>query len=313
MSGKTRTTDADVIAMNEVYRIAEEKTEAKYHEKIKEAKAYLAYGVLKATYGTKIKGERMREHFSRLLRVMFLRDAKEKLKQDGLWTQFCQEEGLDIRNADYEISKLGDFKDELLLSFGAHCGYEINNIKYLTNGDSQKLGVEVQNGEVYCNGQQVNLSPEEVQFVIDKLQDENRLQKEDHEAQKKAFDRVQEDSHKTITKMEKELDKFKREAERRGIPAEDDAFLKLMERARVSLDGALMYLDPDNIREELGDTEPTSRMTAAYLSTLDYARKQILAAFDTAQDMFGNPVMSPEEAWRPGIKLPDDFVLEAGK
>ena len=41
----------------------------------------------------------------------------------------------------------------------------------------------------------------------------------------------------------------------------------------------------------------TPRMVAAYLTTLDYMRKQLLAAYDTAQDMYGSAAMSPEEAW----------------
>jgi hypothetical protein len=307
MSGKPRTTDADVMAMNEVYRIAEEKTEQKYREKLAEMKQLLAYEVLRASFGTKIKSERMREDFSRLLRTMFLRDTKEKLKEDGLWTRFCQDEGIDIKNADREIDKLGDFKDELLLSFAPYVGYEINKIKYLTSGDSRKSGITAQNGEVFCNGQKVELTPEDVQFVIDKLQDDLRLQKEDAEAQKKAFDRVQGETHKSLTKLEKELKSYKGFLEDKGINDQEKLFLHKIEFLKKAFDGFLVHLDPENIEELQIDKDPTPRMRAEYIAAVSYMKMQILIAYERAISMQGDCIMTPEDA--PGNII--DFTKSA--
>ncbi|HVN97528.1 MAG TPA: hypothetical protein VMT62_13955 [Syntrophorhabdaceae bacterium] len=80
MAGKPRVKDADVAAVDEIYRMAEEKTEVKYKNLLHEAKLTLAFATFSASYGAKIKGQRMQENFSRLLKTMFLREAKEKLK-----------------------------------------------------------------------------------------------------------------------------------------------------------------------------------------------------------------------------------------
>jgi len=92
-------------------------------------------------YATKIKGKDFDESHSRLLKVIFLRRAKETLKPAGRWTDFCEKNKIDLKNADYEINKLGDFNDETLLKIRSYIGDETNKIKYLGLANSEKLGV----------------------------------------------------------------------------------------------------------------------------------------------------------------------------
>jgi hypothetical protein len=308
MAGKPRTTDAQFEATRDVYKLAEKTADDKYQQIISELKEKHNYEILKATFSTKIDSQKMHEDFSRLLRVMFLRQVKEELKEIGAWTRYCEETGTDIKNADYEISKLGDFKDELLLNFARFCKYEINKIRYLTSGNSEKLGVTVENGRVLCGGKEVPLDPDEIQFILDKQEEKARQLQDELAAQKKASDRIQSDLHKRINKLEKDDARRKGVLADRDLSADEATFMKEMEALRLAFDGLLINADPGNIEALALDRDPSPRIRAAMVSTAYYMRMQILKYYDVVEQTYGDAIMNPEQPpfAAPGFMLKKD-------
>ena len=171
------------------------------------------------------------------------------------------------------------------------------------------LGKSVSAESATFDGDNIIVGEEKIPFAPENLDDinaaiqaqkdhEKELQ-EELEATKKAHDRVQSETHKALVRTEKELDRMKKGAQARGLTPPEEAFLKTMEQARISIDAAMLRLEPDQYAETLDREAATPRMVAAYLSTIDYARKQILAAYDTAEDLYSDRAMSPEAAWTP--------------
>lgn len=235
---------------------------------------------------------------AKFLQVMFLRETKERLKKDGTWTDFCRKSGIDLKNADYEISKLGELKDEFLLKFGAVIGFEINKIKYIAGGDSERLGVEVKGKDLYYQGEKVPLS--EAPSIISAIHDELRKERDEAAAGKRAMQRVLKQKEALILKQAGELDRFSGRARAKDLTPEEEGFLSQMETLKIGFDGYMLQADPARIEElQAGDgAAVTPRMRAAYLETLGYMRRQVIAAYDTAVEMYGHD-MSPDEGWTP--------------
>ncbi len=272
--------EADVLAQ------IEETVKAKYGIKIREMEDGIRemekeheYELLKTSADTKVKGAAMRESLERLLRVMFLRQTKERLKPSGLWSRWCEETGVDLKNADREIDKLGDFRDELLLNFGSHVGYEINKIKYLTSGDmggdSRNSGVVVEKGQVYLNGDLISLTPEDVQLVVEKLQENTRRIEEKAAEEKAALEKEQTETKKALKKAERELKKIKGEAEKKGVTPEEIALIEDMDGVRKDFDAIMERVN--SAQNQAGSGEITDRMIAAVTATLEYMRVQLSA------------------------------------
>lgn len=230
------------------------------------------FTAFKASFEAKIRGAAMRESSEKLLRVMHLRQVKERLTPLGQWALWCQETGIDVRNADYEIGKLGDWKDDLLTKFVTYVGTDLNKIRYLTNSDYKKLGVTADNGQIMVRGEVVPLDAEEVQFVFDRLQDDLCKQKEKAAKERADIEKEQIETTKALRKAERELKKIKGDAEKKGLTPEEEGFLKEMESIRTDFDNLFVRLDPEAASE---------RTMAAYLNTLDYMRLQIAGAYGT--------------------------------
>ena len=75
------TTETGVLAK------VEDTVAAKYGLQIREMEREHEYNLLRVEADTKIKGQAMQESFSRLMRTMFLRQTKERLKEVGLWSR----------------------------------------------------------------------------------------------------------------------------------------------------------------------------------------------------------------------------------
>ncbi|MDA8082314.1 MAG: hypothetical protein M0024_01485 [Nitrospiraceae bacterium] len=291
-----KVTDADMIFANNMEKIAHDRAEKIYGDQIAKLKQEIENTAHMVQGATMIKVKDADEALARLTKIMALRRMKEALKMEGKWTAFCESNGFDVKKADYEISKVGEVKDEALLKFGVAFGYEINKIKYITGPDSERLGVEVLDGTIVYEGQEIPLA--EAPALVEDLKDRLKKEKEERQAEKKTHERRMADEKKHILKLEKEIAKFEKSAREKGLTAEEDAFLQQMENLRTQFDGFyLMNLDPEKM-----DLTPDSpaRMRAALISNLQYLRSQINAAYDTALETFGDPSMFPEEVYRPG-------------
>ncbi len=240
---------------------------AEFERKMWEMEKEHEYRILRDVSASKVRGAAMRENMEKLLRVMFLRETKEKLKESGQWSQWCLDTGTDIKNADYEIGKLGDFRDDLLLKFSEFCGYDINKIRYLTNGNSEKLGVTIENGQLMIKGQVVPCTPEDVQYVVNSLQEEARRAEEKAAKEKETADKAAATTEKELKKAQKELKRIRREAEKQGVSPEEIAFVKQMEEVRDGFDALIQQIDDAGFD---AGTAATPRMTATARTVIDY-------------------------------------------
>lgn len=273
--------EATLPASPEILGKMEDTVAAKYGLQIREMQKEHEYDLLRVEADTKIKGQAMQENLSRLMRTMFLRQTKERLKESGLWSRFCLDAGIDVKKADYEIDKLGDFRDEALLTFSGYCGYDINKIKYLTSGNSEKLGVTVQNGEIFVKGEKVPFTPEDVQLVIGSLQDELRKQEETSAQEKADLDREHAETKKALKKAERELKRIKNTAEKKGMTPEEVAFLAEIDEVKTDFDGLIESIN--NAGFFAGDLA-TPRMTAAARTLVEYMRQRVAALWIKEED-----------------------------
>jgi hypothetical protein len=243
--------------------------------------------------------------FFGLLMLKQVKDSKEYRSKMGMnWEQFCEYAGVDRRRVDEQLLDLKPFRTEFLADFASFSGVELSKIRYLGMAVSADSASFSENAITY-NGETIPIDAEhkdEIQALLETLEETHKAQLEEQEANNRAQKRILQAKEDVIRKQEKSLRKFEKDAERRGLTPEEHAFLQKMENMRIGFDGFYMCeLDPTRIEELFKDNNPTPRMTAAYLSTLDYMRKQILAAWDEATDRYGNPVICPEDAWQPGM------------
>jgi len=273
---------------------------------------YEMAGKIKATSFNKAQAE-----FFELLMLKQVKDAKEYREKFGMtWEQFCDYVGVNRRTIDNILIDLKPFKVEFLAKFANFAGFQISKIKYLEEPILASVA-KIEGNEIVYMDERIPFEPEyrdDFQSLLDTLAENHHNQLEEKDANLRTKDRLLKDKENVIRKQARDLSKYERSAQERGLTPEEDAFLQQMENLRTAFDGFYMCdVDPDRREELFRDNDPTPRMTAAYLSTLDYMRKQILAAYDTATDRFGNPAMCPDEAWHPGMgaALSEEKVLES--
>ena len=276
------------------------------------ANVYEMAGKIKSTSFNKAQAE-----FFELLMLKQVKDAKEYREKFGMtWEQFCDYVGVNRRTIDNILIDLKPFKVEFLAKFANFAGFPINKIKYLEEPILARVA-KIEGNEIVYMGERIPFEQEyrdDFQALLETLEENHRILLEEKDANLRTRDRLLKDKEDVIRKQARDLSKYERDAERRGLTPEEDAFIKKMENLRTAFDGFYMLdVDPDRMEELFRDNSPTPRMRSVYLTTLDYMRKQILAAYDTATDRYGNPVMCPEEAWQPGMgaALSEEEVLKS--
>ena len=297
MARKPRVTDEQVEASKEIYRIAREEADIEITKLRSEIEAKgnqrEAMGILK-----KIQHDRA---YNDLIEAVVLYRVKENkaYREGGLtWAEFCEATGFEVRTADRiidDIRPLFTTFSDILSNF---LGIGFNKIRYLGKSISDNLS-EIDDGALVIEGEKIPLTPEhkdEIEAAIDKLQEEVKKQKEDSAAQKKAFERVQADTHKAMTKLEKELARHKGFFDDKDLSDEEAAFVKKVALLKKAFDGYLLTLDPENIEELQIKRDPSVRMRAEYITALSYMKMQILKMYDIAEGMFGDCIMIPEKA-----------------
>jgi hypothetical protein len=245
-----------------------------------------------------IKAMNFMRSLSDITALMKLKELKEskRYKEIGItWEQTCESMGLSRRTVDEKLTDLRPFRDDFLANFASFVSNDFNKIKYLGEAVSGK-SAEIRDNAIVYGGEVVPLTPkhrDEVQGILDRIQEDLGKRVEEQKATIRAKDRVLGAKQKVIQKMEKALGRYEKQAEGKGLTPEEDAFLQQVENLRTGFDGYMLGVEPERI--DMGE-EPTLRMIAAYLSALSYMRQQVLAAYDTAVEMYGSPVMNPEEA-----------------
>lgn len=297
MARKPKVTDEQVEASKEIYRIAREEADIEMTKLRSEMEAKgnqrEAMGILK-----KIQHDRA---YNDLIEAVVLYRVKENkaYKEGGLtWAEFCEATGFEVRTADRIIDDIRPIFTAFSDNLSNFVGIGFNKIRYLGKSVSDNLS-EIDDGALVIEGEKIPLTPEhrdEIEAAIDKLQEELKRQKEDSAAQKKAFERVQADTHKTVTKLEKELARRKGLLDNKDLSDEEGAFANKIAALKTAFDGYLLTIDPENIEELQFKKEPSVRMRAEYITALSYMKMQILKMYDIAEEMFGDCIMIPEKA-----------------
>jgi hypothetical protein len=238
----------------------------------------------------------------KLLYMKQVKDGKAYREEfEMTWQQFCDMVGEDRRRIDEQLVDLKPFTAALLTKFVSATGMELHKFKYLgreISADSAKI----KGNFLVYDGQEIALTPEnkdEIQSVLEKIEsaykEDLEKTKEDLSTQKRLVKQKQ----TLLDKNDKDLAKWEKRAEGRGLSPEEDAFEQQVENLRIAFDGYISRVQPDQI-EELQAAEGktiTPRMRAMYLTTLSYMRMQIVAAHDTAVEQYGADLEDGKGGW----------------
>jgi hypothetical protein len=270
-----------------------------------------------------IKAAMMFSKFGDVSRLVWLRQVKESkaYKAIGTWDYYCKYLGLDRRTIDEGIQNLRSFGEDFLetvakMSVGYH---ELRKLRQMShNGD-----VIIDTESVTIGDEQIPLTKdhsEDLQAAIESLLESKEKETEAARMEVKVKDRQLKSKDGQVKKLEKTLAKLEAKAEEHGYTPGEEAFIKKMEAARVTIDGFLMDFDTDYKGTIPEDATP--RMQAAFMTTLGYLRRVITAMFDTASEVYGTadmdddwvpPHLRPEEEAVAVAAADEDADTDAGK
>lgn len=289
---------AEAKAVEEVYNLARQQADAEMAKLRGEIDAIreesLALGVLQ-----KIEYDLAHNQMLKYVVLHRIKQAKEYRKGGLTWVEFCDAIGEPQRTADRILTELQPVMAMVSAKLADFTGMDFNKIRLLGRSVSANLAEIDEDGMVLIAGERIPLTPDhrdDLQAALEQVIETNAKILADKDATIRAKDKVLKDKQTLIERQAKELAKLEDAAYKAGMTPLEEAFIKRMENLRVSFDGYMLKVDPERCELGKADAENTPRMVAAYLTTLDYMRKQLLAAYETAQDMYGSLTMSPEEA-----------------
>ena len=292
--------EAASLAATEVEEMSRRQTEVARQEQAERerriAQSYQLVG--------RIQGAKMVADFGNVAGFMWLREVhREKLYRDmpGIetWEKFCESVGMSRRKIEDGIANLETFGEEFMATVaGFRVSHrDLRKLRQLTHDGA----VAIEDQVVLIGGEAIPLDAEhrdDLQAALERVIEAKDQLLQEKDATVRTKDKLLQAKEDLLRRQEKELSRYEKEAEKAGLTPTEDAFIKRMENLRVSFDGYMLKVDPERSDLRFEEAERTPRMVAAYLTTLDYMRKQLLAAYDIAQDMYGSAVMTPEEAWK---------------
>lgn len=301
---KSKKIDAQVAAGNEIYNIARKDADAEMIRLKSEIEAEKEESRIEG-YLAKVEYDISHNEFLRLMALYKMKQTKDYKKGGRTWVEFCEAHGYPQRTADRLLEELKPIFNQFSCQLADFFGISFNKIRLLGRSVSANLA-EIKDGCLVYDDQLIPLDvdhKDEIEAVIDQLKDDAETAKKEKALEVKAKDRVLNDKEKAIQKLHKTLEKLEGQAREKNLTPEEDGFLKKIEGLRLGFDGYMLQLDPERMEElsKHNDPAPTPRMRAAYLSSLDYMKKQILIAFEVATELYGNAIMCPEAAWKPGM------------
>jgi len=289
---------AEAKAVEEVYNLARQQADAEMAKLRGEIDAIReesqAIGVLQ-----KIEYDLAHNQMLKYVVLHRIKQAKEYRKGGLSWDEFCDSVGEPRRTVDRILSELQPVMATVSAKLADFTGMDFSKIRLLGRSVSANLAEIDESGMVLIAGERIPLTPDhrdDLQAALEQVIETNAKILADKDATIRAKDKVLKDKQTLIERQAKELAKLEDAAFKAGMTPLEEAFIKRMENLRVSFDGYMLKVDPERCELGKADAENTPRMVAAYLTTLDYMRKQLLAAYETAQDMYGSLTMSPEEA-----------------
>jgi hypothetical protein len=243
--------------------------------------------------------------YNEFLKAMTLyRIKKEKEYRTGgmTWVDFCEARGMSRPTVDRMLDDLKPIVDSFSLNLSSFCGMPFSKIRLLGKQISLNLS-EIENNNLIYGDESIPLTPEhrdDIQALIERISDDAKEKIEDLEATVSAKEKVLKSKGDVITKMERALKKYEKEAAVMGITPEEDAYIQQINGLKMGFDGYLLRLEKNIVPEDYDTFTP--RMKAALISAAHYMQMQILALYETITTEHGNPTMNPEllagfDAW----------------
>lgn len=293
MPKKTEIAAHDRTASQEIYALAQADAEQKLTAMREEIEAHR-----EESYGMgALHAIEANIAYNELLRVITLHRVKQsKLYKQGAmtWDQFCEARGLTRRTVDLILEDIAPVVNSFSANFSGFVGMPLNKIRMLGKQVSANLA-NFENGCVVYGDESIPLTPEyrdDLQALIERIGEEAKEKIETLEATVSAKDKVLKSKGDVITKMERALKKYEKEAEVMGITPEEDAYIQQINNLKTGFDGYLLRLEKNIVPEDYETFTP--RMKAALISAAHYMQMQILALYDTVTTEHGNSTMNPE-------------------
>lgn len=295
--------NTDVKVSKEIYAIAKQEAEieiAKLKQDIQAARDDgFAIGSIKTN-----KAHRDFCDFVDALVLYRVHKDKTYKKQGLSWDKFCEAAGYERRTADNIIAEVTPIFESFSENVSVLSGVTLNDIRWLGKNKPENFSGFSENGKELIFGEdKIPATPEDITAYVNHLKENYTKEKDEHKKSIAANERVLKDKQKLINNYSKEIATLQGKAKEKNLTPEEEGFLTMIEGLRLGFDGYMLKLDPERMEElsKHNDPPPTPRMRAAYLSSLDYMKKQILIAFEVATELYGNAIMCPEAAWKPGM------------
>lgn len=228
-----------------------------------------------------------------------VKQTKAYRKGGRTWDQFCEQVvGEPRRTVDLVLSEMRPLYQAFSANLAEIAGVELRQLRLLGQTVSANLAEIAADGEVVIGDERYPLTPEyadDLQAALEALKASQTALLEEKDATLRTKDKLLEAKEQLINRQERELAKLEKEARGRGLTPTEDAFLQRLEGLRMGFDGYMLKVDPERHPELRDDEQTTPRMLAAYLSTLDYLRRQITAAHRCAVDWFGHSDLAGDD------------------
>ncbi|MFA5183317.1 MAG: hypothetical protein WC405_18540 [Syntrophales bacterium] len=299
-----KTTDAQYEAAKEIYNVAKKEGDVEIARLNSELEAVREESRFEGILD-KIDYDIAHNEFLKILTLYRVKQTKDHRKGGKTWDEFCDAHGYPRRTADRLIEEIKPLFGQFSAKLAGLSGIGFNNIRLLGKSVSANLA-EIEDGCLIYGDQKIPLTPEykdDIEAIIDQIKEEAETAKKEKDLDAKAKNRVLKEKEKTINKLHKALEVLEGQAKEKNLTPEEEGFMKKVDGLRLGFDGYLLQLDPERMDDLSFDTDPTPtpRMRAIYLASLDYMKKQILVAYERATEMYGNAIMCPEAAWKPGM------------
>lgn len=259
-----------------------------------------------------IKTANMFAEFANISGLIWIQQMRETKGYEafGTWENFCISIGYSRQHIEDQLKNLATLGEKFLQTVcGLGVGYrDLRKLRQLSNDGTVTIDAEF----MIIGEERIPLDAdhkEELQTAIEALVEQQAAMQQEFEAQKKAFSRVQTDTHKSLTRLQKDLAKLEKDAEAKGLTPVEDAFIQKCDNARLTIDGFLNQFDP-SINPLPDDATP--RMKATLMHTLSWFKRCIIASFDTANDVYGEPEM--DDDWvPPHLRKKEEAAPEASE
>ena len=211
--------------------------------------------------------------------------AYRDLPNIGTWDSYCEYLGFSRQKVDLDLQNLATFGEEFLLTVSNFSlGYrDLRKLRQLTHEGA----LQIEDGVLVIGDEEIPLDVEhreDLQAAMERLLDAKEQIVAEKDARLRTQEKLLQSKQDLIHRQEKDLARYEGAAEAKGLTADEDAFIQKCTNARTTIDGFLMQFDPD--RKPLPD-DASPRMKAALMETLGYFRRAIVAAHDTAGDLYG--------------------------